>query len=483
MMIDFQDKGFKWFFGVGLVLFFLIIREAIFLPLTHDEYSTILVSYQPLWDIITYKDPIPNNHILNTILLKCNIIIFGDHLISNRLHNILSFIPYFVFSVLIARKLSRNTILSMMFVLMVNFQPFVLDFFCVTRGYGLSIAFQMASLYYALEYISNSHSKHYGLALLFGAIGVMANFTLLNFYIPLLGLLIYYSFKGNSHQKQHNFKKELVLGLGITLLLALISILPISKMVNTNQFVFWSSNNFFNDTIVPLFTSLRVGVFYFHWSHTVYSIVLIVLLSFLVLLVAFVSKNNLRKNKYLLFSSFLLLLVLIYNNMQFYLLKVPFLNARTSLFFVPLVALFLYALILTLSEQSIKLSKGIAIFIIVVCTQHFVRGYNGKVNYEWYFNQNTYEVLDEIYFLINSKNLSTPVTLDCHWFYHPSLTYHINQKYRGLIELTPYHKETDQNSNAMFYYSDPSETELLSKNYDKVKEFSGSYSILWQKKQ
>ncbi|MCB0659608.1 MAG: hypothetical protein KDC04_01655, partial [Saprospiraceae bacterium] len=76
-----------------------------------------------------------------------------------------------------------------------------------------------------------------------------------------------------------------------------------------------------------------------------------------------------------------------------------------------------------------------------------------------------------------------PVTLDCHWFYHPSLTYHINQKYRGLIELTPYHKETDQNSNAMFYYSDPSETELLSKNYDKVKEFSGSYSILWQKKQ
>ena len=32
-------------------LFFLIIREAyFFLPLTHDEYSTILVSYQPLWD-------------------------------------------------------------------------------------------------------------------------------------------------------------------------------------------------------------------------------------------------------------------------------------------------------------------------------------------------------------------------------------------------------------------------------------------------
>ena len=68
-----------------------------------------------------------------------------------------------------------------MFVLMVNFQLFVLDFFCVTRGYGLSIAFQMASLYYALEYISNSHSKQFGFSFAFGAIGVMANFTLLNF--------------------------------------------------------------------------------------------------------------------------------------------------------------------------------------------------------------------------------------------------------------------------------------------------------------
>lgn len=207
-MIDFQDKGFKWFLGVGLVLFFLIIREAIFLPLTHDEYSTILVSYQPLWDIITYKDPIPNNHILNTILLKCNIIIFGDHLFSNRLHNILSFIPYFVYSVLIARKFSTDIILSMMFVLMVNFQPFVLDFYSVTRGYGLSIAFQMASLYYALEYISNSQSKQFGLALLFGAIGVMANFTLLNFYLPLLGLLVLFSFKRNGNQKKIALKKN-----------------------------------------------------------------------------------------------------------------------------------------------------------------------------------------------------------------------------------------------------------------------------------
>ena len=95
-------------------------------------------------------------------------------------------------------------------------------------------------------------------------------------------------------------------------------------------------------------------------------------------------------------------------------------------FLYPLVALFLYALILTLSEQKKKLSKELPIFIIVVCTQHFVRGYNGKVNYEWYFNQNTYEVLMKSIF-DKLKNLSTPVTLDCHWF----LSSFINVSYQS----------------------------------------------------
>ncbi len=93
-----------------------------------------------------------------------------------------------------------------------------------------------------------------------------------------------------------------------------------------------------------------------------------------------------------------------------------------------------------------------------------------------------YEVLDELIYEINSKNLTKPVLLDCHWFYHPSLTYHINQKYRGVIDLVPYHKETNPKSEALFYYSEPGDADLLSENYSRIKEFAGTYSILWKKK-
>ncbi|MBK7806196.1 MAG: hypothetical protein IPJ51_07855 [Saprospiraceae bacterium] len=214
----------------------------------------------------------------------------------------------------------------------------------------------------------------------------------------------------------------------------------------------------------------------------VYALVFLGLIFSLFLMVLVLSNKKIFKDDLFRFSFFLLFLVIIYNNLQFYVAKVPFLNSRTALFFVPLVALFVFSQINVLYTHSKKYGTAISIVLILFCTQHFARGYNGRVNYEWYFNQNTYEVLDELMFQINSNNLSKPVLLDCHWFYHPSLTYHINQKYRGIIELLPYHKETNKSSNAIFYYSEPGEADVLSENFIRIKEFSGSHSILWKHK-
>ena len=68
---------------------------------------------------------------------------------------------------------------------MVILQPFLSDFFSVTRGYSLSVAFQMISLYFGIRYIKYYLSKDLYFSIFFGAIGVIANFILLNFYIPI----------------------------------------------------------------------------------------------------------------------------------------------------------------------------------------------------------------------------------------------------------------------------------------------------------
>lgn len=52
-------------------LFFFIIKKALFIPVTHDEVSTIsYFAKLNVWAIISYQDPIPNNHILNTLLIS-----------------------------------------------------------------------------------------------------------------------------------------------------------------------------------------------------------------------------------------------------------------------------------------------------------------------------------------------------------------------------------------------------------------------------
>ncbi len=481
MLLD-LDRNSKLFIGLGVALFFLIVREAILIPLTHDEYSTIMVSYQSVFDIISYKDPIPNNHILNTLLLKLNIITFGDHIFSNRIHNVLSFLPFYYYIVRIAQKTTTSSLLQFVLVSMVVFQPYLLDFFCVTRGYGLSVSLQVVSLYYAILYLQENKSKNLYFATIFGAVGVMANFTLLNYYLPICFVLLIYTYMSNYKLYFERFRNELIALVLISLLLGMFCYPPFSKMISTNQFIFWSSNDFFTDTVIPLFQSLKSGVPYFKWNANIYAIVFLALILALQILVLAIEGKKIFENKLFGFSVLTLLSVLVYNNLQFYIAKIPFLNARTSLFFVPLVSLYIFSLVNLIYQRYQFAGKILSISLILLCAQHFVRGYDGRANYEWYFNQSTYKVLDEIIYLVEYNNLPKPVKVDCHWFYHPSLTYHIEQKYRGVLELMPYHKEVNPDSDATFYYSEPNEVEILSTKFDNIKEFTGNYSILLKHK-
>ena len=89
---------------IGAIIFFLILKKAIIIPITHDEVSTVnYFSKMSIWDIITYKDPIPNNHILNTLLIKLFATIGGYKTFIVRLPSILSFLLLYFFIVKIVR--------------------------------------------------------------------------------------------------------------------------------------------------------------------------------------------------------------------------------------------------------------------------------------------------------------------------------------------------------------------------------------------
>ena len=465
----------------GLILLFLIAKEAFVIPLTHDELSTIDYSQKSLFDIITYADPVPNNHILNTLLLKLNIAIFGELLFTDRIHNVLSFILFYFFSVKSAFLLFKDNWLRFCFVALLSLQPYLLDFFSVTRGYGLSVAFQMVSIFYFYRRLREGNEKDLWYSVIFGAIGVYANFTLLNYYMPLVFLLGIHTVVINyKSDKKKTIRPFMILG-GVSIILGLLCYLPFSKMLETKQFVYWGTSGFFSDTVKPLIISLRAGTEYFGWTNdTIYGLVLgfiIVICGAGILLI-----KRIGNKTFLTYSFLLLISTILYNHVQFWLAGVPFLNARTALFLIPLVSIVVcYGLeVITCTNRMVGLL--LTVFVISLSCQHFVRGFNGLATYEWYNDADTYVVLKDIEKDIENQNLHTPVKVDCHWVFHPSMTYHIKHLYSDKIELMPYHKTVKPDTDAMFYYTGSEDIDSLSPRFGILQEYSWRTKFLMKTK-
>lgn len=468
-----------WVFG--LILLFLVSKEAVVLPLTHDEGNTIHCSTTSVWDIITYKDPVPNNHILNTLLIKVNQSIFGKSLLAARLANILSFIPFFIFTVLIGKKLFESFWLQWIFVFSLVLQPFILDFYAVTRGYGLSLSLMIVSIYYMLLRIHSGQRKDLILCILFAALGVYANFTLLNYFIPACLFLLYDNYKRSFRKNKSIFYQEfaILFSLGIILISA-ISI-PVFKMVSTKQFVYWGTKGFFEDTVKSLIISLRTGVDYFGTTHEVIYISISVFVTLVIILGNIYNWKG-TKNPLLFWMSALLLATIVYNQFQFLILKVPFLNARTALFFVPLVCI---PFTLSLQVFFNKFKTWPFIIIIVLLSlqlQHFIRGYSVNSNFEWYYDQNTYEVLDHIKSMVESGQAPKPVKINCYWIFYPSLSYHVSQKYAEYIEIAPWDNKIKDDGNSLFYYTEGSEKDQLLERFDVIRDFGYGARFLMRAK-
>ncbi|MEZ5013640.1 MAG: glycosyltransferase family 39 protein [Chitinophagales bacterium] len=246
----------KYYFALGFVLLIYLILRAVLIPMTIDEVGTTL-NYVPLsvWDIMRYTDAVPNNHILNTLLIKCCTQIFGVHSFTVRLPNILAFILCYYMLIKWLRALRVPPLFVFCGIAIVFGDHYFFEFFALARGYALSVSLMITAIYYSWRYARAHRNRHIWKSYLFAAFAVYANFTILNMYaafVPLSILAIILL--------QKNHVRRMLQHIGIVLfvsaLLALLSFGPISKMVATDQFRFWDAHGFIPDTLMPV---LRVS--------------------------------------------------------------------------------------------------------------------------------------------------------------------------------------------------------------------------------
>lgn len=459
--------------GYGIYLFFRITL----IPITHDEAGTILnFSTQPVWDIVTFKDPVPNNHIFHTLLVKALTTVFGYDEFICRLPNFIGGLIYWIFGFLLLRKINKGHlawVLAGLVFLLGN--PYLIEFFGLARGYGLSIAWMMVSIYLLMQ---GGHRYLY-LSLLVAGLGVYTNLTTLNFFIPLCVLI----FTMLLDQKETR-KPGLIIPIVIFILVIASVGLPVSKMVSTDQFQFWGSNGFYSDTFLGLLRSSLMGKKYFGAATFEIFQALIIIVS---LLVGYgtlrIVKRNRKKALHIpaFQLGFLFFATLIYNIAQNMIFKIPFLNARTALLFYPLFVLASYSMFLKLNKPvSWKIS--LIVPILGIALWHIKTCFNMNSTYEWWFDADNKKVMQAISAAPKPEKPNEKISLKCNWLFQPSLTYYTKIDYSEVVAEPPYNKSIDTSEIVDYYYiTSEDRNDWFERNYSVYQAYAWDSRFLMKK--
>lgn len=169
-----------------LLAFIYALAQALCMHFTHDESISYLMyhGYEG-WQTN------PNNHFLNTHLMRLSQVLFGSSEWALRLPNLLAGLVfcYYLYHLL---KEHRPLVFIAGFCLLV-FNPLIDDFFPLARGYGLGMAALMASMYYLTEWLKQNRARLLHQSIFAASIALIANLSNLNFVLALLAVVFFLS--------------------------------------------------------------------------------------------------------------------------------------------------------------------------------------------------------------------------------------------------------------------------------------------------
>ncbi len=470
----------------GGVLWAIIIYKAIYIPITHDEAPTPThYVHFGIWQIMMYPDNSPNNHILNTLLTKFAMYLFGNGQWAVRLPNILSFGVYFYAVYQISKTLfSKDNLLLFGCLAAFLCNPFLLDFFSVCRGYGLSNALLLCSVLFCLKAYFHQKEQAIWWSLVFAVLASYANFTLLVFWSAMN--IMAFLFFVNQYQKGKNFLtlfyKTALIGIGCIAYAALIYI-PIHKMQSTGQFAPWQSNGFFQDTIVSLVQNTMYGskILDVPPGYLAMMVVTIFIISGMVLLYYGWKYNWKRVSNTPLLVAFLILaLAIIVNVLQTILLHTPNLTTRTALFFYPLFIFLISTGLYHLANRNLLIARVISSVILILGIWHLARTVTLDRVREWWFDANTFQVLQTIEKEANKKQ--SPIYLKTNWIFYPSLDFYVLTGKAPYLKLGDYYKDIDSLNYYDYYYIFESDYPLLKSKYEIEEKYDGGARLLLKHK-
>ncbi len=431
---------------IGLSLLFFVAYKASTTSFTHDESYTYLdyVHFRFL-DILSFKHSYTNNHILNTIFMKYSELIFGTSEFTLRLPNISAFFVYLLFTFFILKTQNRILMLPLFLIMALN--PFLLDFFGLARGYGLSIGLMIVSLFYFLRSLEeNRKSRDLWFFNMSALLAVLANFTLLNFYVAALVtfniiLLINLQLRINQSGEKLNLLKQNKVNIISIFISIVVLFMPITRLLKT-RILNYGGNSLFSTFESQVYnTTYNTGSPGKYSDLISYFIISVIVVSILIVLINYLKKNEqfFKQNKGLIAVNFVLIIILLETVVQHYLLGNDYFKGRFALFLYPLIVLNFGFLMYYLLFGRLKHLVIVFCFILVI---PFVMNFYSNANIvsykDWRYDQSTKQMLTELEdHIMNSNTKKENVQLGINWLFEPTINfYRITQDIKWLKPAT-----------------------------------------------
>jgi hypothetical protein len=441
-----------------------VYRAATF-PFTHDEsLSFAIFSWEPAVSATA------NHHLLNTRLMQWCSIVFGNSELSLRLPNILAHMIYLLCTLVLLKRFQPLVLQITGFVIL-NLNPFLLDFFFLARGYGLALAFLMLSLCLLLRASEENRLQGFGkylyLSVSAASLAVLANFAFLNYYLPLLLASAWLLLTGASPRRFSRSRIPAAMALlsagGIFVAVILFKVFQLQR---DKRLDFGGHIGFVHDTVNSLVRGSLYSIAYSHATENAISAVLIglfIMLSLLSLYQFFFRKEVTLVG---LFCSILTLAVAL-PIFQHYLFKTLFPIERAAVYYLPLyAAVLLSAFHWLIGLSSRRLEKTMVLILpVIIATAlcwNFYHAFNMHTCYTWGYDAHNAGILEIIDRDREGNFPGRTVSLGNSWLMEPSLNfYRITRNYTWLEPVTRKPISSDSND---YIYAFEREVEKLPRN-------------------
>ena len=399
---------------VGALLFIYIAARAYFLSITHDEALTFDIIQGDLVRATT-----SNDHVLNTFLVKRFMSVFGEREWVLRAPNVLAYLLYLCFSIKILQRLGSPFFFIAGFGLL-HFNPFLMDFFSLARGYGLSIAFMTMGLYYAMRIAREGQFRDGYLSLgLWGGVfaAVLSNYTILVFYLAIFaGYYAHVAFKPEGISLSRRLwanKFGIIANAGFLGSVLLESF----RLKNKGQLYFGGDGSFLHEVVGSNLDCLLYFKDYGVLNGWVYWLAVA---TFVVIAAYYAWESYHRKvESDFMVAGFLLFTMSGIAIAIHHLEGVLYPMERTALFYYPI---WVFALVFCFNGLRWKgIQYGVVGLLSACLMLHFLTTMNLSYSYTWFYDRHTKDAVERL------EQLHEPgkgMMLGAHWKFGPAINYY-----------------------------------------------------------